>query len=85
MKSKRPASKSTLKLRQAEKALILAVEALQFYADPATYFAVGFLADPPAGDFVQDFDETDLGEKPGKAARIALTEIEKVLFDETTT
>lgn len=47
--------------------------ALQFYADPATYFAIGFLPDRPCGDFINDFDETeDFGWKPGKLARSAL-------------
>ncbi len=54
---------------EAVKAL---VDALAFYADPATYFAIGFLPDPPCGDFMDDFDATELGEKPGKAARAAL-------------
>jgi hypothetical protein len=47
-------------------------EALEFYADPDTYFAVGFMFDPPTGDFADDFDDTDLGRKPGKRAREAL-------------
>lgn len=45
---------------------------VQFYADPATYFAIGFLPDPPTGEFIEDFDETELGWKPGKRAREAL-------------
>ena len=48
------------------------VEALAFYADPETYFAVGFFPDPPCGDFMEDFSETHLGMKPGKRAREAL-------------
>jgi hypothetical protein len=51
-------------------------EALQFYANPETYFAIGFLCDPPNGDFMEDFSDTQLGEKPGKKARIALAEYE---------
>lgn len=47
-------------------------ESLEFYADPETYFAVGFLADPPCGELVEDFSETELGIKPGKRARAAL-------------
>ena len=43
--------------------------ALSFYADPETYFAIGFFPDPPNGDFMNDFSETALGEKPGKLAR----------------
>jgi cell division septum initiation protein DivIVA len=55
--------------------------ALEFYADPETYFGVAFMADRPCGDFVEDFEKLtgDLGhpdggawEKPGKRARAAL-------------
>lgn len=51
------------------------VAALEFYADPETYFAVGFFGDRPAGEFMEDFDDTgpELGSKPGKRARAALT------------
>lgn len=42
------------------------VEALVFYADVDTYFAIGFFPDPPCGDFVKDFDKTG---KPGARAR----------------
>ena len=48
-------------------------EVVAFYADPETYFAIGFFPDPPSGDFVEDFDDTgSLGVKPGKRARAAL-------------
>lgn len=46
--------------------------AVQFYAAPETYFAVGFIADKPCGDFMDDFDETVFGVKPGKLARNTL-------------
>ena len=46
------------------------LEALAFYADGETYFAIGFFPDPPCGDFIEDFDEVpNLGQKPGKRAR----------------
>lgn len=61
------------RLRAAEQL----AEALRFYADPATYFAIGFFPDPPSGDFMDDFDETELGTKPGKRARKALEAWEK--------
>lgn len=48
-------------------------EALRFYADPDTYFAIGLFADPPCGDFVHDLEEIDGVERPGKRARAALT------------
>lgn len=47
-------------------------EALEFYADPDTYFAIGFMPDAPCGDFINDFEETGDGYKPGKKARAAL-------------
>jgi hypothetical protein len=46
-------------------------EALEFYADPETYFAVGFFPDPPCGEFMDDFD----GQRPGKRARAALASV----------
>ena len=45
------------------------VDALDYYADPETYFAILFLSDPPCGDFMNDFDQTSLGWKPGAKAR----------------
>ncbi len=49
------------------------VEVLEFYANPETYFAMGFLPDPPCGEFVDDFSAVDeLGMKPGKKARAIL-------------
>lgn len=51
--------------------------ALEFYADPDTYFAIGFFPDPPNGDFMEDFEELRDGAativKPGKRARKALS------------
>lgn len=51
--------------------------ALEFYANPDTYFAIGFSSDPPCGPFIDDFDlVTDASgaevERPGKQARAAL-------------
>lgn len=51
------------------------VEALLFYADPATYFAIGFFPDPPCGEFMEDIEETEIGQKPGKRARAAIQEV----------
>ena len=48
------------------------VEALAFYANIETYFAIGFFPDRPCGEFMSDFEKTDLGHKPGKRARKAL-------------
>ena len=53
-------------------------EALEFYADPDTYFAISFLTDPPCGAFADDFDEDHGAPEytrrpmPGKKARKAL-------------
>jgi hypothetical protein len=49
-------------------------EALEFYANPETYLAIGFFPDPPCGEFMDDFDETAEGLKPGKRARAALAQ-----------
>ena len=45
------------------------IDALAYYGDPDTYYAIGFFPDPPCGDFIEDFDETG---KPGGKARAAL-------------
>ena len=53
-------------------------EALDFYADPHSYFAVMVMGDPPCGDFAYDWSEHgdpdfDPGdERPGRRAREAL-------------
>lgn len=47
-------------------------QTLWFYADPYNYMAIGFFPDPPCGDFIDDFSETEISERPGKRARIAL-------------
>lgn len=52
-------------------------DALVFYAQPETYFAIAVLGDPPCGDFVRDFSKTNnLGYKPGKRARRVLDKAE---------
>jgi hypothetical protein len=48
-------------------------ETLDFYADPESYFAIGFLSDPPCGSFGDDFEDIEgMGFKPGKRARQTL-------------
>lgn len=53
--------------------------ALDFYANPETYFAIAVLADPPNGDFMDDFSEEEApwGSRrfPGKLARETIEEI----------
>lgn len=51
------------------------IEALGFYADPDTYFAVAFLSDPPCGDFMTDISSVDGKVEPGNRARRALAKI----------
>jgi hypothetical protein len=53
------------------------VEALAFYGDPKTYFAIGLFPDPPCGPFIDDINDTgtSLGHKPGKRAREVLAMI----------
>lgn len=53
---------------------------LEFYATPGTYYAIGFFPDRPCGEFMEDFsddhgDEDLPGPRPGKAARMALSEL----------
>ena len=57
------------RVKELEKEVRRLRKALQFYADPETYFAFVFFPDRPCGPFVEDFSETDLGYKPGKKAR----------------
>ena len=53
-------------------------EALLFYADPNSYFAIGFFPDSPCGKFIDDFDHVSHWEydrpMPGKLAREILLE-----------
>ena len=50
------------------------VEALTFYANPETYFAIGFLPDRPCGEFADDVSDTGepYGWRPGAKAREAI-------------
>jgi hypothetical protein len=51
------------------------ITCLDFYANPETYFDIGFFPDPPNGEFMKDFSKTDFGMKPGKRARKTLDNI----------
>lgn len=56
-------------------ALKIAREALEFYADAGTYFAVAMMGDPPCGPFMDEeewSEDRDLGWKPGASGRRAL-------------
>jgi hypothetical protein len=56
-----------------QKRLLRTEEALDFYGDPETYYAVAVIPDPPCGDFVNDFSEVDGVLRPGKRAREVLS------------
>jgi len=66
-----------------EKALILAIETLANYAHPESYHAIAFIADRPAGWFIDDISKVDhphyRRKMHGAAARKALKKIEKLL------
>lgn len=56
--------------------IAIAADALHFYADPDSYFAISILDDPPCGEFARDFSQdewTAICEydrpMPGKLAR----------------
>ena len=52
------------------------LNALSFYADEDTYFAIGIFPDKPCGDFIKDFSKDTLGTmRPGKKARKTIEKI----------
>ena len=52
------------------------VDALAFYADEDSYFAIGFFPDRPCGDFIEDFSQDSFGTmRPGKKAMAVLDKI----------
>lgn len=60
------------------------IDVLAFYGNPETYIAIGFLADNPCGEFMDDFCDTGvLGFKPGKKARILFEQIVTAYNSET--
>lgn len=70
---------------EADRLRALAVrlrDALAFYADPDTYFAVGFFPDPPCGAIMDDWSTHGTpgyaadDERPGWVARTALADPE---------
>ena len=70
-------SEIAAELAWRDKLLIKMIDVVGFYADPGSYFAIGFFPDPPNGEFMNDFSDTDLGWKPGKRARDILDEESK--------
>ena len=80
------------KIVSRDKVLVALWEALEFYADPDTYFAISMIPDRPCGELMEDFEEpnskdpvwgnvwdTHATPKPGKRAREALNEAIKLL------
>lgn len=65
-----------------------AINVIEFYADPETYFAIGLICDPPCGEFAddgsEDYDHPDMsGWRPGKRARAFLRKFGERGNDET--
>lgn len=68
----------TLQIEEKDERIKVLEDALKFYADPDTYFAIGIFPDRPCGEFIEDFSEVKDCHgfdtvKPGKRARAALT------------
>jgi len=68
-----------MKKSTEHKLLLEALDVLEYYSLPETYFAIGFLPAPLCGDFINDFSETKLGIKPGKRAREFFIKTDKKL------
>jgi hypothetical protein len=73
---------SHIKISLSDDLLEEMVKTIAFYGDAENYHAISFLADPPCGEFGNDFSKTTIGMRPGKRARKVLLQIEKWL-DET--
>lgn len=58
------------------KAMLDVIAALEFYANPDTYFVIGFFPGHPCGDFIDDFSVVDDVARPGKIARATIAQIE---------
>ena len=71
------------KKHELEKALKIALSALEFYQDPESYFAVAVMGDRPCGEFADDFGfvNKDWGWRPGQVARRAFKKVGKVVPD----
>jgi hypothetical protein len=65
----------------------LMLDTLLFYAEPLTYFAIGFWPDRPCGEFMDDFSEArdQFGverTKPGKRARELFDKLDLEIYYE---
>lgn len=80
----------TAKVAALEASCAAMREALRFYANPETYYAIGIFPDPPCGEFIDDFsgveDHRGVTPRPGMRARQALaTDAGKSLLEERDT
>jgi hypothetical protein len=62
------------------------IEALEFYADPESYWAIMIIGDQPCGEFAEDISDdyehpAIIGPRPGKTARTALNSIKRIVND----
>lgn len=80
------AARAKAQAKRHERALIVAIEALAFYANPDNYHAIAMLYDRPTGAFADDTSKVVHShyQRPvhGKAARKALTKIQKIVCPE---
>lgn len=67
-----PVRQDTNRLRQASRDIAFLLKLLEgyeaavdFYADPESYHAVGFRVDPPAGEFANDVGDQTEHQHPG--------------------
>ncbi len=65
-----------------EKALIIAIETLGFYAQPENYHAIAIVGDRPCGEFAYDVSMIKRYDRkmPGKLARTTLNKIQKIVL-----
>lgn len=73
-----------LSVEQLEEIIDILADGLAFYADPETYFAVMIVADPPAGEFVNDYSDDHGhpqldGDRYGKKARGSIRKVEEII------
>ena len=78
MTAKRKLARLRRRLKCSEAATKVLVDAVAFYATPATYLAVAFLFDTPCGIFKHDFEEIEGVGRPGRKAREAVEECRRI-------
>lgn len=74
-------AKRDKEIERYKRALGIAMDALNMYASPDSYFAIGFGFDRPCGDFADDFSRVKLSDynrpMPGKIARAAIRKLQR--------